>query len=188
VSRLGYRWGRLRPQQSADDAVARRLPDHGPSEVRLPYTSKRARYPRAARSSLDQEKVPPEPYLCHPKLVRIRAKCAAAMWRPACNCAAQGMGYRKPIGKLEQHGSDGQTPESENSAAPAYGAAGGPLVPANDPNAGGTLPPTQSGGGGAPLTQPNAPRCDARCERHADQAGEGWLFPQSGRTAHATLE
>jgi hypothetical protein len=29
------------------------------------------------------------------------------MWRPACNGAAQGMGYRKPIGKLEQHGSDG---------------------------------------------------------------------------------
>ena len=51
----------------------------------------------------------------------------------------------------------GQTPESENSATPAYGAAGGPLVPANNPNAGSTLPPTQPGGGGAPLTQPNTP-------------------------------
>jgi hypothetical protein len=128
---------------------------------------------------LDQEKVPPEPYLCHPKLVRIRAKCAAAMWRPACNCAAQGMGYRKPIGKLEQHGSDGQTPESENSAAPAYGAAGGPLVPANDPNAGGTLPPTQSGGGGAPLTQPNAPGATPDASATQTKQEKGGYFPKA---------
>lgn len=47
----------------------------------------------------------------------------------------------------------GATPQSENSATP--GAAGGPLVPANYPNAGSKLPATQPGGGGAPLTQPN---------------------------------
>jgi len=51
----------------------------------------------------------------------------------------------------------GQTPESVNSATPAAGTAGGPLVPANDPNASSKLNPTQPGGGGGPLTQPNTP-------------------------------
>jgi hypothetical protein len=50
----------------------------------------------------------------------------------------------------------GQTPETINSS-PGAGTAGGPLVPANDPNASSKLTPTPSGGGGAPLTQPNTP-------------------------------
>lgn len=44
-----------------------------------------------------------------------------------------------------------------NPATPAAVTAGGPLVPANDPSAGSMLAPTQSGGGGAPLVQPNTP-------------------------------
>jgi hypothetical protein len=51
----------------------------------------------------------------------------------------------------------GQTPQSENSAAPGYRAAGDPLVPANDPIAGSTLAPTQRGGADLPLTPPNTP-------------------------------
>jgi hypothetical protein len=51
----------------------------------------------------------------------------------------------------------GQTPQSVNPATPTAGQAGGPLVPANYPNAGSTLAPTQPGGGGAPLVQPNTP-------------------------------
>ena len=55
----------------------------------------------------------------------------------------------------------GQTPASVNPATPGYNAAGGPLVPANDPNA--KLAPTPSGGtgtgpygtAGQPLTPPN---------------------------------
>jgi hypothetical protein len=73
----------------------------------------------------------------------------------------------------------GQTPESENSAAPAYGAAGGPLVPANDPNAGGTLPPTQSGGGGAPLTQPNAPGATPDASATQTKQEKGGYFPKA---------
>ena len=48
----------------------------------------------------------------------------------------------------------GQTPSSTNANTPEAGTAGGPLVPANDPNA--KLPPTQPGGGGAPLTAPTS--------------------------------
>lgn len=51
----------------------------------------------------------------------------------------------------------GQTPSSINANTPAAGTAGGPLVPATDPNAGSTLAPTQPGGGGAPLVLPNTP-------------------------------
>ena len=51
----------------------------------------------------------------------------------------------------------GQTPQSINSTTPTAGQAGGPLVPANSPGAGSTLPVTQPGGGGAPLVQPNTP-------------------------------
>jgi hypothetical protein len=51
----------------------------------------------------------------------------------------------------------GQTPSSVNANTPAAGTAGGPLVPATDPRAGSTLAPTQPGGGGAPLVQPNTP-------------------------------
>ena len=50
----------------------------------------------------------------------------------------------------------GQTPSSINANTPAAGTAGGPLVPATDPNAGSTLAPTQPGGGGAPLTAPES--------------------------------
>ncbi|HUH85795.1 MAG TPA: hypothetical protein VLX85_14385 [Stellaceae bacterium] len=53
--------------------------------------------------------------------------------------------------------SPGPTPQSVNPATPAYGTAGGPLVPGNNPNAGSTLPPTQPGGADAPLTPPNTP-------------------------------
>ena len=48
----------------------------------------------------------------------------------------------------------GQTPSSVNANTPQAGTAGGPLVPANNPND--KLPLTQPGGGGAPLTAPTS--------------------------------
>ncbi len=48
----------------------------------------------------------------------------------------------------------GPTPQSVNPATPQAGTAGGPLVPANNPNE--KLPLTQPGGGGAPLTAPTS--------------------------------
>ena len=73
----------------------------------------------------------------------------------------------------------GQTPTSVNAATPAYGAAGGPLVPANDPNAGSTLAPTQPGGGGAPLVQPNTPGATPDSSTTQTKQQKGGYFPNA---------
>jgi hypothetical protein len=127
------------------------------------------------------------------------------------------IGYREPIGKVEQHRGvtamrsritlsvsvigllalatsgcgnqlskpmPGQTPETLNSGEPAAGTAGGPLVPANDPSAGSTLAPTQPGGGGAPLTQPNTPGAtpDASTTQTKQQKGDYFSKPDAPLT------
>jgi hypothetical protein len=73
----------------------------------------------------------------------------------------------------------GQTPQTMDSAAPAYGAAGGPLVPANNPNAGSTVPPTQPGGGGAPLTQPNTTGATPDASTTQTKQEKGGYFPKA---------
>jgi len=73
----------------------------------------------------------------------------------------------------------GPTPHTEQTA-PAYGTAGGPLVPANNPNAGSTLPVTQPGGGGAPLVQPNTPGATPDADTTQTKQQKGDYFPNAG--------
>ena len=77
----------------------------------------------------------------------------------------------------------GETPASVNPATPGYNAAGGPLVPANDPNS--KLTPTPSGGTGqgyygttgAPLTPPNAPSATPDAASTQSKQEKGGYFP-----------
>ncbi|HZB93759.1 MAG TPA: hypothetical protein VE397_20085 [Stellaceae bacterium] len=79
----------------------------------------------------------------------------------------------------------GQTPTSENAKTPGYGAAGGPLVPANNPNAQNQLQPTPSGGtggpyygtSGAPLVEPNSPNATPSAGSTQNKQQKSGYFP-----------
>ena len=73
----------------------------------------------------------------------------------------------------------GPTPQTENSANPGYGAAGGPLVPGNYPSAGSSLPATQPGGGGAALVQPNTPGATPNASTTETKQEKSGYFPNA---------
>jgi len=73
----------------------------------------------------------------------------------------------------------GATPQSENPATSTYGTAGGPLVPANNPNAGSTLPPTQPGGADAPLTPANTPGATPNPNSTQTKQDKSGYFPNA---------
>lgn len=79
----------------------------------------------------------------------------------------------------------GETPASVNTATPAYRAAGGPLVPANDLSAGSTIPTTPAGGTGSgaygtagySLVPPNSPGATPDAATTQSKQEKGGYFP-----------
>ena len=67
----------------------------------------------------------------------------------------------------------GQTPTSVNPATPGPGAAGGPLVPATNPNAGSTIPVTPKGeAAGGALVAPTTPNAtDQSTQQKQEKSG-----------------
>ena len=79
----------------------------------------------------------------------------------------------------------GQTPASINPNTPAYGAAGGPLVPADSPNSTATpVPPGGTGKGylgksGAPLVAPNDPNAQPSSGSTLEEQQKSGYFPNA---------
>jgi hypothetical protein len=106
------------------------------------------------------------------RVIAISAICFAAITVAGCNNA-----LKQP--------EPGQTPASINPNTPAYGAAGGPLVPANNPNSQLTpVPPGGTGQGylgrtGEPLVAPDNPDARSSSGSTLEEQQRSGYFPNA---------